>query len=46
MLTKNTQMNREQLVPQHHLVRKVETAIDFSFIYKLVEDLYSSETLH
>ena len=46
MLTKHTQMNREQLemitleqlVPENHLVRKVEAAIDFSFIYPLVED--------
>lgn len=51
MLTKNTQMNREQLemitleqlVPKNHLVRKVEAAIDFSFIYPLVQDMYSSE---
>ncbi|VDG97161.1 Uncharacterised protein [Lysinibacillus sphaericus] len=31
----------EQLVPQDHLVRKLDAAIDFSFIYPLVEDLYS-----
>jgi transposase len=51
MLTKNTQMNRdqiemialEQLVPANHLVRKIEAAIDFSFIYSLVQDMYSSE---
>ena len=51
MLTKNTQMNRdqlemialEQLVPENHLVRKIEAAIDFSFIYSLVQDMYSSE---
>jgi hypothetical protein len=51
MLTKNTQMNRdqiemialEQLVPTNHLVRKIEAAIDFSFIYSLVQDMYSSE---
>ncbi|MEJ9210867.1 hypothetical protein [Bacillus smithii] len=43
MLTKNTQMNRDQiemialdqLVPADHLVRKIEAAIDFSFIYSL-----------
>ncbi|WP_143020594.1 transposase, partial [Bhargavaea beijingensis] len=28
-------------VPEDHLVRKLEKAIDFSFIYDLVEDLYS-----
>ncbi|NRD80993.1 IS1182 family transposase [Bacillus sp. BRMEA1] len=51
MLTKNTQINRDQLemitldqlVPANHLVRKIEAAIDFSFIYKLVQDMYSSE---
>lgn len=51
MLTKNTQMNRdqlemitlEQLVLENHLVRKVEAAIDFSFIYPLVQDMYSTE---
>ncbi len=29
----------DQLVPQDHLVRKLEAAIDFSFIYPLVENL-------
>ena len=51
MLTKYTPKNREQLemitldqiVPENHLVRKVEVAIDFSFIYSLVEDAYSTE---
>ncbi len=32
----------DQLVPQDYLVRKLEAAIDFSFIYPLVENLYSS----
>ena len=31
----------EDLVPQNHLVRKLEAAIDFSFIYPKVEHLYS-----
>ncbi|WP_346235877.1 IS1182 family transposase [Lysinibacillus telephonicus] len=31
----------EELVPKDHLVRKLESAIDFSFIYPLVEPLYS-----
>lgn len=31
----------DQLVPEDHLVRKLEAAIDFSFIYPLVEGLYS-----
>ena len=32
----------EELVPQDHLVRKLEAAIDFSFIYPLVRNLYST----
>lgn len=51
MLRENTQVNRDQLemitldqlVPANHLVRKIEAAIDFSFIYILVEDMYSTE---
>ena len=31
----------DHLVPENHLVRKLDAAIDFSFIYPLVEDLYS-----
>lgn len=30
----------EELVPEDHLVRKLEKAIDWSFIYDLVEDSY------
>ena len=30
----------DPLVPNNHLVRKLEAAIDFSFIYPLVEQLY------
>ncbi len=44
MMTKNQINEREQLemltieqlVPQDHLVRKLDAAIDFSFIYPLV----------
>jgi len=51
MLTKNQINEREQLemltidqlVPQDHFVRKLEAAIDFSFIYPLVENLYSAK---
>ena len=51
MLTKYTPKNRvqlemitlDQLVPENHLVRKVEATIDFSLIYSLVEDAYSAE---
>ena len=32
----------DQLVPANHLVRKIEKTIDFSFIYDLVEDMYSN----
>ena len=32
----------EEMVPQNHLVRKLEKGIDFNFIYKKVEHLYSS----
>jgi transposase/transcription elongation factor Elf1 len=49
VLTKNNSIQRDQiemialdqLVPANHLVRKIEAAIDFSFIYPLVEDMYS-----
>jgi transposase len=33
----------DQLVPANHLVRKMEAALDFSFVYPLVESMYSSE---
>ena len=33
----------DELVPKDHLVRKIDRAIDFSFIYDLVEDLYSED---
>ena len=29
------------LVPEKHLIRKLEWAIDLRFIYELVKDLYS-----
>jgi len=49
MLSKSTSINRdqlervtlEQLVPENYLVRKIEAALDFSFIYPLVQDMYS-----
>ena len=31
----------DSLVPENHLVRKIENAIDFEFIYDEVKDLYS-----
>ena len=47
MLTKHSKDQREQLevvalselVPEDHLVRKIEEAIDFSFIYQKVAPL-------
>ncbi|MEB5481986.1 IS5/IS1182 family transposase, partial [Shouchella clausii] len=31
----------EKLVPEDHLVRKLDAVINFDFIYDLVEDPYS-----
>lgn len=31
----------EDLAPQDHILRKIDRAIDFSFIYEEVEGLYS-----
>jgi len=33
----------DELVPKDHLVRKIDQAIDFSFIYDLVGDLYCED---
>lgn len=33
----------EDLVPQDHMLRKIENAIDFGFIYDEVKDLYSTD---
>ena len=33
-------LSLDQLVPEEHLVRKLENAIDWNFIYELVEDKY------
>lgn len=51
MLTKRSNDNRyqiemnaiEDIVPKNHLLRKIEKAIDFNFIYDEVEDLYSKD---
>ena len=32
----------EELVPKDHLLRKIEAAVDFSFIYGMCKDLYST----
>ncbi len=33
----------EELVPEDHLLRKVEAAADFSFIHDMCKDLYSPD---
>lgn len=33
----------EELVPKDHLLRKIDAAIDFTYIYKLVESLYCAD---
>ena len=33
----------DELVPQEHLVRKLENALDFRFIYPKVQHLYSRQ---
>ncbi|MGL4548118.1 MAG: IS5/IS1182 family transposase, partial [Eubacterium aggregans] len=33
----------DNLVPQDHILRLVDAAIDFDFIYDLVEDRYSQD---
>ena len=51
MMTQNLDKKREQivmlcmddLVPRDHLLRKIEKAIDWSFIYDLVVDKYSPD---
>ncbi|REC32974.1 hypothetical protein CF160_11265 [Enterococcus pseudoavium] len=49
MMTRRTKDSRncfeivsiEDLDPKDHLVRKVDKALDFDFIYSLVESMYS-----
>lgn len=38
-----TFISLDQLVPKDHLVRKIDAAIDFSFIYDKVKDLYCED---
>ena len=33
----------EDLVPQNHFLRKLETALDLSFVYKETAHLYSQD---
>lgn len=51
MMTQNADKKREQIqlfcmddmVPQNHLLRIIDKAIDWSFIYELVEEKYSQD---
>ena len=50
MITKNASnkgqmqiVSLDQLVPDDHILRKIDSAVDFSFIYDLVEEKYSSD---
>ena len=51
MMTKNADKKRDQMqifcmddmVPQDHLLRIIDKAIDWNFIYDMVEDKYSSD---
>ncbi|MBR5967914.1 MAG: transposase, partial [Lachnospiraceae bacterium] len=51
MMSQNLDKKREQfvmvsmdeMVPQDHLLRKIDKALDWSFIYGLVEDKYSPD---
>jgi transposase len=36
-------MDMEKIIPNNHLIRKVDKAIHFDFIYDIVEDLYADE---
>ena len=48
MMTKNADKNREQMmmfsmddmVPQNHMLRLIDKAINWNFIYDLVEEKY------
>ena len=39
----NVTINLEELVPENHLLRIIDKAIDFNFIYDEVENLYSEK---
>ena len=50
MLVKNTEnrgqveiVSLENMVPEDHLLRKIDGAIDFKKIYEFVEDLYCED---
>lgn len=33
-----------ELVPNNHLLKKIDKVMDFNFVYELVEDKYSKDT--
>ena len=51
MMTRDADKKREQMmmfsmddmVPKDHMLRKIDRAIDWNFIYDLVEDKYCSD---
>ena len=50
VLTKNIEnrnqvefVSLEQMVPQDHLLRQIDAAIDFNKVYEFVEDLYCKD---
>ena len=50
MITKNASskgqmqiVSLDQLVPEDHILHKIDSTVDFSFIYDLVEEKYSSD---
>ena len=50
MLTKEQEQRQaidmlctDMLVPQDHLLRKIDAAVDFKHIYEIVEDLYCED---
>ena len=51
MMTKNADTKREQIqmfcmddmVPQNHMLRLIDKAINWNFIYELVEEKYSPD---
>ena len=36
-------VDTESLVPQDHLLRKIDAAVDFNRLYEMVEPLYSED---
>ena len=34
----------DEFVPSNHLLRKIDSAVDFNHIYDIVEDLYCADT--